>query len=137
MQRFSLTSIGAVVSATLASLCCVGPLVLAGLGIAGLGSAGLAVSIFEPYRPYLMGFTVLFLGVGFFITYRKQEASCEEGKACVVPGSLKMRKVGLWSVTGLTALMLAVPYVPVSGTSSVPAEPDSLATTTLIVEGMT
>jgi mercuric ion transport protein len=136
MQRFSITSIGAVVAATLASLCCVGPLVLAGLGIAGLGSAGLAVSIFEPYRPYLMGFTVLFLGVAFFMTYRKQEDSCEEGKACAVPASLKMRKVGLWSVTGLTALMLAVPYLPTPSTSS-QDNSGLLATTTLELVGLT
>ena len=144
MQKSTLTNIGAVATAGLASLCCVGPLVLGMIGVAGLGSAGLALTIFEPYRPYLMGMTALFLSVGFYMAYRKQEESCGEDEACATPRSLKMRKVGLWTVTGLTGLMLAVPSLPVSGTSSVAtagvtevADSDSLVTTVLAIEDMT
>ncbi len=42
------TGLGAVLSAFLASACCVGPLVFA---LLGLGGAGFLVK-FEPYRPY-------------------------------------------------------------------------------------
>ena len=119
MQKPTSTNIGAVATAGLASLCCVGPLVLTMIGVAGLGSAGLPFTIFEPYRPYLMVMTALFLSVGFYMAYRKQEESCGEDEACATPRSLKMGKVGLGTVTGLTGLMLAVPSLPVSGTSSV------------------
>lgn len=135
MQKSTLTTIGAFVAAGLASLCCVGPLVLALVGVTGLGAAGLALTFFEPYRPYLTGVTALLLGLGFFMTYRKKEENCGEGKACVAPTSPKMRKAGLWVVTGLAGLMLAFPYLPVSGTSSAPtASATQIATFT--VEGM-
>ena len=88
------------------------------IGVAGLGSAGLPLTIFEPYRPYLMGMTALFLSVGFYMAYRKQEESCGEDEACATPRSLKMRKVGLWTVTEV-------------------ADSDSLVTTVLAIEGMT
>lgn len=136
MEKPTFTNTGAVVTASLASLCCAGPLVLAVIGGAGLGSVSSTFSVFEPYRPYFIGMTALFLGIGFFMTYRNRAKSCEENEACVAPISLKMRKVSLWSITGITALMLAVPYLPLNGTS-VPVTDASLATTVLALEGMT
>ena len=136
MEKSTLTNVGAVVTAALASLCCVGPLVLAGIGVAGLGSVGSAFSFFEPYQSYFTGLAVLFLGVGFFLTYRKREENCAEGKACATQGSLKMRKVGLWAITGLTGLMLAVPHLLMTDTST-PVADASLETTVLALEGMT
>ena len=62
-----MASIGSIFSAFIASLCCVGPLVFALLGI---GGAGLLVK-FEPYRPYFTVATFALLGAGFYFTYRK------------------------------------------------------------------
>lgn len=135
MHKSTFTGIGAVVSAVLASLCCIGPLVLTGLGVAGLGAAGLAFTLFEPYRPYLIGLTGLFLGLGFYVMYRKPAETCQE-VVCAVPRSHRMQKAGLWIVTGLTGLMVAAPYLPLSVASSTPVD-TALVTTALRIEGMT
>jgi mercuric ion transport protein len=155
MQKFSLPGIGALSAAILASLCCIGPIALAAIGIAGFGSLGMAFTLFEPYRPYLIGLTALLLGIAFYMTYRKSETACQEGETCVTPRIFRMRKVGLWALTGISGLMLAIPYLPLSGTetdtgsgytaaffgqsaSHTDSEADTtLAITTLKIEGMT
>ncbi len=56
-----------VLSALVASLCCIGPLALILLGV---GSASTALSI--GYRkPYFLGFGIMVLGFGFYKLYRK------------------------------------------------------------------
>jgi hypothetical protein len=52
-----------VLAAIGASICCVGPLVLLGLGISGAWIGSL--SAFEPYRPVLIGITLVFLALAF------------------------------------------------------------------------
>lgn len=79
MNKAILTTSGLVLSALLASLCCIGPVVFS---LIGAGSLGFAAA-FEPYRPYLMAMTVVFLGAGFYFTYRKRAVGCEDG-ACKV-----------------------------------------------------
>lgn len=80
-RRSNLPILGSLASAILASLCCLGPVVLA---ILGAGSAGF-FSIFEGARPYLIGVTAVFLGLAFFLTYRKRKVKCEDG-TCWIPG---------------------------------------------------
>ena len=75
MNKTALTSLGSVLSALLASLCCIGPVVFALIGAGSLGFA----AVFEPYRLYLLALTVLFLGTAFYFTYRKREVQCEDG----------------------------------------------------------
>lgn len=134
MQNFKFTTIGAVFAGVLASLCCIGPLAVAALGATALGSAGL-FTLFEPYRPYLIGLVALLLGLGFYATYRRPAQACKESEACASPRTLKMRKIGLWAMTGLIGLMLAIPYLPFSGTSSVPTA-GATETAMFTVEGM-
>ncbi len=64
MNKTALTGVGSVLSALLASLCCIGPVVFA---LIGAGSLGFAAA-FEPYRPYLLALTVLFLGTAFHLS---------------------------------------------------------------------
>jgi mercuric ion transport protein len=52
-----------VLAAIGASICCVGPLALLGLGISGAWIGTL--SAFEPYRPVLIGITLGFLALAF------------------------------------------------------------------------
>ena len=52
---------GAVSTALLSAACCLGPLILA---LLGLGGAGMALAL-EPYRPLFLSGTVLLLGAGF------------------------------------------------------------------------
>ncbi len=59
-------TLGSVVAAFLASLCCLGPLFLGGLG---LGTV--LVATFAPLRPYFLALSAILLAVGFYFVYRK------------------------------------------------------------------
>ncbi len=115
IRRWSVASAaGAVVSAFLASLCCLGPIVFALLGI---GGAGLLVK-FEPYRPYFTALTLGLLGLGFYFTYRKPKLAAASPTApggpecaCEHPKSNKVGKVMLWVATVLVVGFLAFPYL--------------------------
>lgn len=97
-----------VISAFVASACCVGPLVFALLGI---GGAGFLVKL-EPYRPYFVGVTALLLGSGFWLSYRKPAVSSgADCEVCEVPRLQKTGRVMLWIATVLVAAFLAFPYL--------------------------
>ena len=97
---------GAVGAAIVASACCIGPLVLALLGLGG----GALLLKFEPYRPVFLAVTGLILGGGFFITYRRPPVEqCKPGTACAMPASRKGQKLVLWLVTGIALLLAAFP----------------------------
>ncbi|MBI3365810.1 MAG: hypothetical protein HY033_13000 [Ignavibacteriae bacterium] len=68
MKKTTLTTFGGAVAAVVASLCCIGPVLVAGIGIGSLG----AFAVFENYRPYLIGATVLLLLGAFYLVYRKR-----------------------------------------------------------------
>ncbi|MHB1845683.1 MAG: mercuric transporter MerT family protein [Deltaproteobacteria bacterium] len=113
-RRWSIAAVGgAILSAFLASACCLGPLVFA---LLGLGSAGLLMK-FEPYRPYFMVLTLGMLGVGFYFTYRKPRVA-EAGAAastpdcdCEHPKSNKLGRILLWVATAVVLGFLLFPYV--------------------------
>lgn len=108
-HRWTVTSsVSAVITALVASACCIGPLVLAALGI---GGAGLLLKL-EPYRPYFIALTVGLLGVGFFVTYRKPKAA-DGGPECDCerPRTHRFGKLMLWVATVLVVLALAFPYL--------------------------
>lgn len=108
-KRFiGISLVGAVVSGFLASACCIGPLLLVFLGI---GSAG-ALTALEPYRPYMMVLTVLFLGGAFYLTYRKPKAAgCEENDVCCKNGGRKFQKIMLWIAAVFALAMLFSPQI--------------------------
>ena len=126
--------IGVLSGAFLASLCCIGPVVFAALGI---GGAGLVVGL-EAYRPYLIGFTVAALALAYFFTYRTREVACEDGTCEVRTGSRKS-KIMLWTMTGLAAFFIAFPYINWSGNEDVDFTTAGAGFTavTIPVEGMT
>ncbi len=98
---------GAVGAALTASACCVGPLVLA---LLGLGGAGLLVKL-EPYRPAMVAVTTAFLGAGFWLTYRKPAPAAGPECDCEKPAVNRAGRIGLWVVTALVAGLLAFPYL--------------------------
>lgn len=107
---FVATTAGAVASAFLASLCCIGPLVLA---VLGLGGAGLLVK-FEPYRPHFAALTAALLGTGFYFSYRRPRRPAVAGRpdcACEEPRSSRVGKAMLWLATALVVGFLAFPYI--------------------------
>ena len=100
-------AIGSVVAAFVASLCCLGPLVLGGIG---LGAA--LVATFAPLRPYFLALSTILLVTGFYFVYRKPKAAeaCE-GDTCT-PGSRTRRlaKPLLWLATLAVAALGLFPY---------------------------
>lgn len=104
------TSAGAVIAAFLATACCVGPLVLA---LLGLGGAGLVLAL-SPYRPLFLALTGAFGALGFFFTYRKRAARAEKhGEVCACPAPRRERagRILLWVATALVALLLLFPTI--------------------------
>ncbi len=106
MNKTALTSVGSVLSALLASLCCIGPVVFA---LIGAGSLGFAAA-FEPYRPYLLALTVLFLGTAFYFTYRKREVQCEDG-TCKIESAGKWHKLFLWLAATFAVVFMFFPQI--------------------------
>ena len=99
---------GSVLAAVGASLCCVAPLVLVGLGIGGAWLAYL--HWFEPFRPYFIGATLLFLGLGFRSLYLKPQ-ECETGAACAVPEVRIRQRAIFWVVSIALLALIAVPWM--------------------------
>jgi mercuric ion transport protein len=104
-ERASL--IASAVAAVGASVCCVGPLVLLMLGVSGswIGS----LTVMEPFRPYLIGLTLLFLGLAFRKLYLVPQP-CAPGAICSNPATLKRQRITFWIVAAVLLALLAVPW---------------------------
>ncbi len=98
----------AVITAAGASLCCTGPLLLAGIGAGSLAG----FTWLEPVRPYLALAAVGLLGWAFWRSYRPRvvEACCsiEERKR------LSLQRKSLWGIAPLVLVLLAFPYLQAS-----------------------
>ncbi len=108
-MKASFVSAGSIFTAFLASLCCIGPFVLA---VVGVGSIGF-LTLFEAYRAYLLIITFGLLGAGFYLTYRRNEpVECEPGSVCE-PGSKsnRLNKVVLWIVTAIAIIFAIFPNI--------------------------
>jgi mercuric ion transport protein len=100
--------IAGILAAVGASVCCVGPLLLLTLGIGGAWVGSLTA--FEPFRPYLIVATLVFLGVAFHRLYLAPQV-CEPGTPCADPRTRTRQRVIFWTVSVLIVGLLAVPYV--------------------------
>lgn len=105
MERTRLLAGGALGAAVAASICCIGPLVLA---IAGLGGGALLLR-FTPFRPYFLIATAFLLAGAFFLSYRRKE-TCEPGDPCANPKARRIQLFFLWFATILVVLLAAFPY---------------------------
>jgi mercuric ion transport protein len=90
-----------------ASLCCITPVLAL---VAGLGGAASAFSWLDPFRPYLIGLTLLVLG---FAWYQKLKPK-KETLACACEAEEKkpfvQSKTFLGAATALALLLLSFPY---------------------------
>lgn len=108
MKTNKLFQNSAIVTALLASLCCITPL-LAVLG--GLSSIASMFSFLEPFRPYFIAITILILGYAFYNAYKpknKNEIDC----ACETDEKPKFinSKKFLWIITVVSAMLITFPY---------------------------
>ncbi len=111
----AVTTSGGLLAAFLASLCCLGPLVLAALGI-GVGATGFlagmagALKGLLPYRPYFIALTIALLGVAFYQVYRKPKSACAPGIACVAASGPRKARVVLWVIAAMALVLIMAPY---------------------------
>lgn len=133
---------GAIGTALLASACCIGPVVLAGLGI---GAVAVAQS-FAPFRPLFLAITIVFLGLGFYFAYRQPKQRTCEREVCETPRIARWGRPLLWITTAVVAALAMFPYYygPLRAafdkpqpTTSAAAQPAQLSTVELKVSGMT
>lgn len=103
-SKSGIAGAGGMATALLASVCCIGPVVAAAVGI---GSVGI-VSWIEPIRPLLIVVTFGAIGYGFYGAYRKQP-TCQDG-SCEVPGSRTTTRMIMWGAAIFAALALTFPY---------------------------
>ena len=95
-----------IITAIAASLCCVTPVLALIAGTSGIAST---FSWLEPFRPYLIGLTVLVLGFAWYQKLKPQkEIDCE----CETDEKPKFlqSKTFLGIVTAFAIIMLAFPY---------------------------
>lgn len=98
-----------IAAAFAASICCIGPLAAAFLGLTSMG----ALVRYEPYRPVLTLVTLAFLAGAFYLAYRRRPAEvCEPGSLCATQGVTrvqKMNRIVLWVVTAIVLSILTFP----------------------------
>lgn len=92
---------GGIVASLVASLCCIGPLVLTILGISGAA----ALAKFEAVRLPMIFVVIAFFGIAGFTLYRKRN-SCEPGSICSDPKRYRRMVVFYW--VGLVIAVLGV-----------------------------
>jgi mercuric ion transport protein len=112
-NRWRVPSIaGAIAASFLASLCCIGPLAFAALGISG---AGVLIKL-ERYRTQFTVATLAMLGAGFYFTYRTPKAvqggACGgDACGCGLPRTNRFGRALLWVATVLVIGIWSFPYV--------------------------
>ena len=99
---------GGVIGAILASTCCVVPLLFVTLGISGAWIGNLTA--LEPYKPYIAGVALVFIGLGFRQVYFKAKPACVDGSYCAKPQSAVLTKTALWFSTVIVLLALTISW---------------------------
>ncbi len=109
-------SLGGLITAFLASICCIGPVVFAALGV-GVGATGFLagtagfLKVLLPYRLWFIGLTVLLLGLSFYLAYRKpKSAVCAPGQVCAPGATSGTNRTLLWVLAVLALGLLLAPY---------------------------
>lgn len=103
-MKAALPGVGGVFAAAGSALCCAGPVLAVSLGVSGAG-----LSAFEPFRPYFLGATALFLVAGFWMLDREEKAACVPGKPCADPAVRRRMKFMLWVATGVAVVFATFP----------------------------
>src|SRR2546427_12929865 len=101
--------IGGALAAIVASVCCLGPLVLVTVGISGAWISNLVA--FEPYRPYAIGVALVCMIFAYQRIYAAPTPeACEPGTLCAIPQTPPFYKVMFWVVSAMGVVALRFPY---------------------------
>lgn len=92
---------GGILASLIASICCIGPLILTLLGISGAA----ILAKFEFLRLPMILLVLVLFGVAGFALYRKR-ISCEEGSICSDPKRFKKMIIFYW--TGLVISIIGI-----------------------------
>ena len=108
-RKAQFAAAGGLLAALGSASCCVVPFILFSLGVGGAWIGNLTA--LAPYQPYFVAGTLVFLGAGFVMVYRRpKSAACPDATGCRRPVADRLVKTGLWTATGLVTLALAWPY---------------------------
>jgi copper chaperone CopZ len=120
-------AVGSTLAALLASLCCLGPLVLGG---AGLGAV--LVATFAPLRPYFLAVSGILLAGGFYLVYRKPKAAeaCAGQTSAPESKTRRIAKPLLWVAAPAVAALALFPSYGVKLVGK-PAAAASISSATL------
>ena len=105
-RRAGWLAFGGILSAFIASTCCIVPLALVMLGVSGAWIGNLTA--LEPFKPYFLVVTAVALGFGFWYVYVKPAVACEDGSYCARPNSSRITKSLLWVGTLLAILSATI-----------------------------
>jgi len=127
-----------IITAITASLCCVTPVLALIAGTSGIAST---FSWLEPFRPYLIGLTILVLGFAWYQKLKPQkEIDCE----CETDEKPKFTqsKTFLGIITAFAIIMLAFPYYsgifyPETEKQIIVVDKSYIKTTEFKISGMT
>lgn len=132
----------AILTALLASLCCITP-VLAVLG--GLSGIASAFSFLDPFRPYFIAFTAIILGYAFYNAYKpkkKTDIDC----ACDSEPEQKKNFINskgfLWIITVVAVVLISFPYYskvffPDQNNAATLVQTNNIVKAKMEIEGMT
>ena len=90
----------------LASLCCIGPLVLTILGVSGAA----ALAKFDAIRGPLIFLVIVIFSFTGYTLYKKRKV-CEPGSICADPKKYRKMLVVYWAGLVIAALGLLSPYI--------------------------
>ena len=98
---------GAVLTATVASACCVGP-ALAPIFLSVLGASGLAaVAGLRPYSPWILLLSALLLGFSFRQVYLQKPLCAADGSKLPVGRNMRRARFITWAAAALWGLSSA------------------------------
>lgn len=98
-------SAAAALTATAASICCIGPL---GLALLGVNGAILAAGL-KPYRAYFLVASLVFIGLAFWAVYGGRKKSNDSARCSVRSG--RIARLTLWVAAALWLGAVIVQFV--------------------------
>lgn len=110
MEKRTIAGLGGLIAAGIGSICCVGPVLLAGLGF-GAGALGFVREFGILHMP-MMVMAILLLGAAFYFHNKKNETSANSNSCCEpAPSNKRTNKTFLWLATVLTGFLIILPYL--------------------------